>query len=347
VAGQEGTPVLPNLNMRSDLGTGAVYEDATLYQMDAKFFGAPVPPRSSQETLVGSAFRYYPSGFMPINGFVGLRNFNGTISLPSQIAIVRRNTFDTFFNAGITPVLRLGSARFVLNPGLEFTIRRDMDSPVQMNQNLFRQYLYLNSSPLFQWITIRGTAIHEADPFTETNQTSRDLAAAIEFEVGRPWGHTSMITGYYVRDLLFSPVPREFFTTSTWAGLQHKWGDTVSVTALAKYIRSWRVQSTEFATAQILVPGVRVEVKPAPRWTVDAAVDFTHGEGFNLYNNVQTGVLVSYVKPLRRRVSDGTGAIPVDYPLRFSAGIQQQTFYNYTGIGNTSSFRPVIRISLF
>ena len=168
---------------------------------------------------------------MPINGFVGLRNFNGTISLPNQIAIVNRNTFDTLFNVGITPVLRLGAARFVLNPGLEFTIRRDTDSPAQMDQNLFRQYLYLNSSPLLQWITIRGTAIHEAGPFTETNQSSRDLAAAIEFEVGRPWGNTSFITGYSVRDLLFKPVPREFFTTATWAGLQRKWGDNVTVTA--------------------------------------------------------------------------------------------------------------------
>ena len=156
-----------------------------------------------------------------------------------------------------------------------------------------------------------------------------------------------MVTGYYVRDLLFGPSPREFFSTTTWAGLQHKWGDKVSVTGLAKYIRSWRVQGTEFATAQILVPGVRVEVMPKPRWTVDAAVDFTHGEGFDLYNNFQSGFMVSYLKPLRRRVNDGAGAVPVDYPLRFSVGLQQQTFFNFTGSGQTSSFRPVVRISLF
>jgi hypothetical protein len=38
----------------------------------------------------------------------------------------------------------------------------------------------------------------------------------------------------------------------------------------------------------------------------------------------------------------------VDYPLRFSAGIQQQSFYSFTGAaGSTSSFRPVVRISIF
>ena len=347
LAEQEGTAVLSNFNMRSEFSTGAVYEDATIYQLDAKFIGAPVPPRSSQETNAGSAFHYHPNGFMPINGFFGIRNFNGSFSLPSQVAIVRRNTYDTLFDVGITPVLRLGSARFTLNPGIEFTIRRDTESPVQINQNLFRQFLYLNSSPLFQWITVRGSAIHESGPFTEQTLHSRDLAATIEFAVGRPWGQTSMITGYSVRDLLFGPAPREFFTTSTWGGLERKWGETVTVTGLAKYLRSWRVQGNEFAIAQILVPGARLEVKPNQRWTVDAAVDFTRGQGFDLYNNEQTGILVSYVKPLRRVFHDGAGAVPVDYPLRFSAGLQQQTFFNFPGSGKTFSFRPVVRITLF
>ena len=121
----------------------------------------------------------------------------------------------------------------------------------------------------------------------------------------------------------------------------------MTVAALAKYIRSWRVQSTSFATAQILVPGVRVQVRPAPRWSVEGNLDWTRGQGFDLYNNEQSGFLVSYVRPLRRSISDGTGSIAVDYPLRFSAGLQQQTFFNYSGIGKTNSFRPVIQVSLF
>jgi Tfp pilus assembly protein PilF len=61
VSGQEGTPVpfRPNLNVQSEVATGAIFEDATLYQMDNKLFGAPVPPRSSQETDIGSTFRYH------------------------------------------------------------------------------------------------------------------------------------------------------------------------------------------------------------------------------------------------------------------------------------------------
>ena len=349
VSGEEGMPLpfRPKLDIQSNVFTGAIFEDATLYEMDNKFFGAPVPPRSSQETDIGTTFRYHPWHSFPINGFFGERNYKGTISIPSQLQIIHRNTYDTVFNVGTTtPVLRLGSSRIVLDPGIEFTLRRDSESPFQMNQQLFRQFLYLSTSPFFNWITVRGSAIHESGPFTEQNLHSRDLAATIEFEVGRPWGHNSLITGYSVRDLLFRPAIREFFTTATWVGVEHKFGQKAALTGLAKYIRSWRVEDLSFATAQILVPGARFEYKPNDRWSVDGSMDLTRGEGFHLYDNVQSGFLISYMRPLRRSMNDGSG-LTVDYPLRFSVGLQQQSFYSFTGVGSTSSFRPVIRISIF
>ncbi len=349
VAGEEGTPLpwRPNLSIQSEVATGAIFEDATLYQMDNKLFGAPVPPRSSQETDIGSTFRYHTNHFFPINGYVGERNYRGTISIPSETLIVRRNTYDTVFNVGTMPVLRLGSAHIILNPGIEFTIRRDTLSPIQMNQQLFRQFLYLNTSPFFNWLTVRGSAIHESGPFSLQNLNSRDLGASLEFEVGRPWGNNAMVTGYSVRDLLFHPLVREFFTTDTWVGMEHKFSDKLAVTVLGKYIRSWRVQDLSFATAQALIPGARFEYKRNERWSFDGSMDFTRGEGFHLYDNVQSGFLISYVKPLRRSVNDVNGSLNVDYPLRFSVGVQQQTFYGYTGTGGTSSFRPVVKISIF
>ncbi|HET8890533.1 MAG TPA: tetratricopeptide repeat protein [Candidatus Angelobacter sp.] len=349
VSGQEGTPVpfRPNLSVQSEVATGAIFEDATLYQMDNKLFGAPVPPRSSQETDLGSTFRYHPGGSLPINGFVGVRNYRGTISIPSETLIVHRNTYDTVFNVGTTPVLHLGNAHIVLNPGIEFTIRRDTESPVQMNQHLFRQFLYLNTSPFFNWLTVRGSAIHESGPFSLQDLHSRDLGASLEFEVGRPWGSNALVTGYSVRDLLFHPLVREFFTTSTWAGMEHKFGQKTSLTVLGKYVRSWRVQDLTFATAQALIPGARFEYKPNDRWSFDGSMDFTRGEGFHLYDNVQSGFLISYVKPIRRSVNDVNGSLNVDYPLRFSVGLQQQSFFSYTGTGGTSAFRPVVRISIF
>lgn len=346
-AGEEGVPIYSGLTMLSGFDTEAVFEDATIYQLDNKFFGAPPPPRSQQVTQVGSTFRYRPENFIPISGYFGERNFRGTFSIPSQLAIVNRNTYDTIFNVGVTPVLHLGSARIVFNPGIEFTLRRDTESPVQLNQDLFRQFLYMSSSPFFNWLTVRGSAIHETGPFTDQDLHSRDLGATVEFEVGRPWGHNSFVTGYGVRDLLFRPLIREFFTTDTYAGIQHKFGDKFTVTGLAKYVRSWRVQDLDFAIAQIMVPGARFEYKPNDRWDVTGSFDFTRGEGFHLYDNTQGGFLITYMKPLRRSLNDGTGGIAVDYPLRISAGLQQQSFYSFTGPGKTSTFRPVVRISLF
>lgn len=347
VAGQEGTEIRPNLSMQSDFLSTAIFDDSTLYQLDSKLFGNNVKPRSSQETDLGTSFRYHINGFSPINGFVGVRNYRGTISVPSTLAILHHNSYDTVFNVGTTPVLHLGNARFVLNPGVEFVIRRDTEAPIQFNQQLFRQYLYLDSSPLFNWITVRGSAIHEAGPFTDQDLSSRDLGASLEFEVGRPWGHNALVTGYSVRDLLFNPVAREFFTTSTWLGWEHKFGDKATVTGLGKYIRSWRVEGLTFATAQILVPGARFDYKFNDRWALNASADFTRGEGFHLYDNVQSGFLISYMKPFRRSMSDGNGEIGVDYPLRFSIGLQQQSFYNFTGDVRTTALRPVVQISLF
>jgi tetratricopeptide (TPR) repeat protein len=346
-ADQEGTIIRPDLGMRSEFATGAVFDDATLYEMDTKLIGSTVPPRSSQETDLGSMFRYHRSGWLPINGFVGLRNFVGSFSLPNEPAIINRNTWDTLFDFGTTYVWRVGGTHVVLNPGIEFTIRRDTESPVQMDQNLFRQYLYLNTTPIYQWITLRATGIHESGPFTEQNLHSRDLAGAVEFQVGRPWGRTFFITGYSVRDLLFRPAIREFFTTSTWGGFEHKFREKLTVDILAKYVRSWRVQGLEFTTAQILVPGARFEYKINEHWSASAAFDLTRGEGFHTYDNFQTGFLVTYVKPLHRTVNDGKGSLAVDYPLRISGGLQQQTFYSFTGSGSTSSFRPVIKVSIF
>ncbi|HKD45119.1 MAG TPA: tetratricopeptide repeat protein [Candidatus Angelobacter sp.] len=348
-AGEEGTQVLPSVSMLNGAATAPIFVDATIYELDNKLIGAATapPPYASQFTGIGTIFRYRHPGWPPINAFFAEQNYNGSFSLPNEPAIINRNTFDTIFNFGTTPVVRLGDTHILLNPGIQFNIQRDTQSPVQLNENLFRTYLYVNTSPLFHWLSVKATGIYEAGPFTEQNLHSRDLVGDLEFEVGRPWGHTSFITGYHVRDLLFRPAIREFFTTSTFGGLQRTFHDTWTLTVLATYVRSWRVQDNQFAIAQILVPGVRFEYQIRKRWTLDANFYYTHGEGFNIYNNVQSGFLVSYMKPLRRRYNDGSGEISVDYPLRFSFGLQQQSFYNFPGSTGTYNLRPVLSVSFF
>jgi len=61
---------------------------------------------------------------------------------------------------------------------------------------------------------------------------------------------------------------------------------------------------------------------------------------------VQSGFFISYLKPLRQNQRDGIGEFPVEYPIRFSVGIQQQSFFNLAGQGQ-AEIVPVIRLTLF
>jgi hypothetical protein len=215
-----------------------------------------------------------------------------------------------------------------------------------MNQNLFRQFVYMSTNSFMNWISVNGNAYHEAGPFTDRNLNSRDVGAHLEFVVGRPWGKTAMVTGYSIRDLQFTPILREFFSTSSYAGVSRKFGDKVKATLLGEYIRSWRVQDQFYVIAQAARPAMRLEVKPTRNWEIEANGAYSRGMGLHDYDNVQSGIFISYVKPLRRMFDDGTGRVPVEYPLRFSIGLQQDYFTNFSGRGQ-AIYRPVFRLTLF
>ena len=351
VAASEGLRVNDRLSLGTDLLLTPVFLDPTIYTLDAELFGASTtgalpPPRHQYQTQWTNGFKVHVDGLPVISGFVQERNFQGQLSLPSQLVIVNNNTFDTSFNGALNPVLRFGRNTLAFNAGLEYTIRRDKDSPVQINQNLFRQFVYMSSNSFWNWISIQGNAYREAGPYTLQNLNSRDLGANLQFTVGRPWGKTAFVTGYTVRDLLFNPLIREFFTTSTYGGISRKFGARVKVTALGEYIRSWRVQDSEYAIAQAMRPAGLVDFRVNRSWEVNVSGSWGRGMGFATYDNIQSGFLISYVKPIRRSVDDGAGPIPVDYPLRISAGLQLQDFYSFTG-QKQAMYEPVFRLTLF
>ena len=192
-----------------------------------------------------------------------------------------------------------------------------------------------------------GSAQRETGPFIDQNLHSRDLFANVEFTVGRPWGNTSLITGYSVRDLLFRPVVEEYFNTTTYAGLQHKFGRRLTAAALAEDLRSWRVQNTEYAIAQALLPGGRFDFRATPRWSVQGSFILSRGSGYHAYDNVQSQFLVSYVRPLHGNVKGDAGEVPVSFPMRFSVGVQQQTFYDFPGSAGKNTILPIVHFSLF
>ncbi len=350
LASEEGRQLTPNVSLTPEASFAPALEDINVYTLDAKILRVTnpsllPPPRHSYQSLADSHYRIHLGNLPAITGFVGESMTAGRFLFPSQNVIQDRNTYDTYFNGGITPVLRFGSNSIAFNGGLQFTIRRDTISPVYMSQNLFRQFLYISTSSFYNWISVNGYAIHEAGPFTDQNLNSRDDSADIEFTVGHPWARTSLLTGYSVRDLLFSPFVEEYFNSSSYIGLQHKFGNRVTAAVLAQDLRSWRVQETQYAIAQALLPGARFEVRASPRWNIQGSFVLSRGEGYHQYDNAQSQFMISYMRTSKAS-KDVTGNARSTYPFRLSFGVQQQTFYDFASSSRTVVL-PVVHFTLF
>jgi hypothetical protein len=348
---QAGRPINDSVSLVPEANFAPALEDINVYALDAKILRVTnpsllPPPRHSYQSLAESHYRVRLWDLPIISGFVGESMTAGRLLFPSVGVVQDRNTYDTILNGGINPILHLGSNTITFNGGLQFTVRRDKVSPVFMNQDLFRQFLYVYTSSFFNWISFTGSAEREAGPFTERTLHSRDLFGNIEFTVGRPWGRTSLITGYSARDLLFRPFVEEYFNTSAYAGLQHKFGNRLTVAGLAEDLRSWRVQNTQYAIAQALLPGGRFDFRATPRWAVQGSFILSRGSGYHYYDNAQSEFLVSYTRAWRGSVRDGGSEVPVSFPMRFSIGVQQQTFYDFPG-STRNTILPVVHFTLF
>ena len=358
VASEEGMRVTEHLSMLTDFTTAGLYDDYTVYVLDQQIFGLSSkspslpPPRSQQESLWTTAYRYhFDNSFPMLSGFFQIRNATGDESLPQEALIIHRNTFDYNFNSALNPVIHLGDAWIALNTGLQFTLRRDSSAPQYENQNLFRQFVYANSSSFGNWLSFNASLYHEAGPFTATGYKldSNDLGTTLQFTVGRPWGNTALITGYTRRDLTYSPLVRQFFTTSTYAGLQRKFLDKkLTASLLAEYIRAFRVQDTLWATAHVLRPVASVQYNMNPAWSVSGQFAYEGGSAFQEYNNSYSSFYISYVRPLHRSFSDDAGEYKIAYPLRFAVGIETEQFPDFTGTARSGTLiRPVVRLSIF
>jgi tetratricopeptide (TPR) repeat protein len=345
---KEGRPLIDRLGMSSGIRVDPVFEDENIYQLDARLLNLPsqsqlLPlPRRTIETYADSHFLFRPNSFPAIEGFVAERNAQGSLSFPSQLHIQNRNTLDTIFNVSVAPVFQLGNVKLNVMPGLQYTIRRDTLSPVFLNQNLFRQFVYVSSSPIFDWLSFSGNLIREAGPFTEETLHSRDFSGAIDFRVGRPWGNTALLAGYSGRNLLFSPAVStdyravtEYYQTISYAGLEHRFGTRFRATAVAEFLRAWRIDHLEYATAQTLRPRFGLDARFRERWSLSASAAWSSGRGFHAYDNINSNILLSYTREQGWGKSSDYGAGAVPHPLRFAVGLGQQSFYNFSGQTHT------------
>ena len=352
----EGFRVTPIVSVLSDFSVEPIFEDPTVYVLDSKLdatFPVPgsdtallPPPRSSLEAQWTNAYHLHLGHLPTTSGFFQVRNARGEISVPSTNSIVSRDTTDYTFNVGLNPTVNIGNNILTFNGGVQATIRRDSESPIAMNQNLFRIFTYMSTSSFFNAVSVSGYFIRESGPFTESNLRSQALAGAIDFRVGAPWGKTALVVGWGSNDQQFTPVRFEDYLTASYIGIERRFGERLTIKAVAEDLRSWRVVGTNSGIAQNLRPAGTVDFTPNRNWDMQFSTAYSSVRSFHAYDALQNGFSISYARPFHRRFNDDSGTVVLQYPIRFSAGLQEESFFNFTG-GQNQQFRPYVRISLF
>jgi tetratricopeptide (TPR) repeat protein len=355
--GEEGWNINPTLSMLSDFSVDPIYEDSTVYVLDSKLDASfPIPPtnpsllpppRSSIQTQWTDAFHLHLNHVPTASGFFQVRNARGQIDVPATNSIVNRSTTDSTFNIGLNPVIRMGTSVITFDSGVQATIRRDSLSPAQLNQNLFRLFTYVTTSSLFNAISASGYVIREAGPFTESNLSSKQFTAAVDFRVGSPWGRTALLTGWGENKQTFTPVNYQNYFTSSYIGLEHRFGDHLDVRAMLEDLRAWRVVGANSGIAQDLHPAGWIDYSFKHNWDLQVSSAYSSTRSFHIYDSIQNGFSLSYAMPFRRKVNNtDEGPLTYAYPIRFAAGMQDESFFNFSG-SHSQQLRPYVGITIF
>jgi hypothetical protein len=152
------------------------------------------------------------------------------------------------------------------------------------------------------------------------------------------------LTGYSGRDLLFGPAVYEYYQTVSYAGLEHGFGSRIRASAVAEFLRAWRVQGNSYAIAQTLRPRFGIDAQFQEHWTLSASGAWSSGRSFHAYDNVTSSVMFTYTHERNLNRSLGSETATLAYPLRFSFGLEQQSFYDFPGHGG-NKFVPAAQFT--
>lgn len=363
----EGIRITPAISLLSDYSLEPIYEDTTVYVLDSKLdAAAPIAPtntallpgpRSSIQNQWTDAFHLHVPYLPTPTGFFQIRNARGVISAPSSYCgpgstsstictlIVNRNTTDYNMNMGLNPTVHLGRNLLAFNGGIQGTIRRDSLQPAQLNQNLLREFLYGSTNSLWNAVSVSGYVIHESGPFTESDLHSSSLTGALDFRVGTPWNSTALVTGWGASNVKYTPQTYQAYFTSSYLGIDHRFSERMDLRAIMEDVRAWRVVGASSAIAQNLRPAATFSFSFKRNWNVLVNSSYSDTLGFHTYDATQNGVSLSYALPFKRRFNEESGPVTLAYPIRFSGGVQDENFFNFTG--GQQQLRPYIEISIF
>ena len=370
VGANEGYRINQHISVLSNILQQPIYEDSTVYELDAETFGNPpplvggaaipqkLPPiRYSIETDWTDAFHLHLNHWPTTGGFFQIRNARGVISVPA-IGIVKRDTYDYTFNYGAAPNLRVGPTMVTFNAGFQGTIRRDKLTPRAMNQNMGRLFVYMSTGSFFDALSVNAYVLHDFGSFTEIPLHESTLGAAVDFRVGAPWSKTALVTGWGSNDQQFTSSTlgnSENYYTSSYIGLTRRFSTHLNIEGIMEDLRSWRVVPYVFSPgnfvmhsgiAQALRPAGTVNYSPARNWDFQFSTAYENTRTFHVYDMTQNGISLSYVRPLGRSYNEDTGTVHLKYPIRFSGGVQEESFPSFAG-GKSQEFRPYVSINIF
>ena len=154
------------------------------------------------------------------------------------------------------------------------------------------------------------------------------------------------MTGWGANDQEFSPDGIKDYYTASYIGLTHRFGDRLDIEAIVQDLRTWRVVPPNSGIAQALRPGGTINFRASRDWSMQASMSYSSNRGFHVYDAVQDGFSISYGRALRRKFNDENGQVSLEYPIHFSAGFQQESFFNFTA-GHNQQFKPYIGITIF
>jgi hypothetical protein len=129
-------------------------------------------------------------------------------------------------------------------------------------------------------------------------------------------------------------------------GIDRRFGERLKVRAVAEDLRAWRIVGTNSGIAQNLRPAGSVDFALKRNLDLQVSSAYSSTRSFHTYDAIQNGFSISYARPYHRKFHDDSGSVVLEYPIRFTAGMQEEDFFNFTG-GHNQQLRPYVQISLF
>jgi tetratricopeptide (TPR) repeat protein len=159
----EGLRITPVVSLLSDFSVEPIFEDSTVYVLDSKLdaalssaefrYALLPPPRSSLETQWTNAYHLHLGHLPTTSGFFQVRNARGNIGAQHKLNCQPRyNRLHRLMWAESDRQYWQNVLTF--NSGIQGTVRRDSESPVAMNQNLFRMFTYMSTSSFFNAVSV-------------------------------------------------------------------------------------------------------------------------------------------------------------------------------------------------